>query len=84
MAKKPAPYSLISTPLVLSMATLMFLMVGLLVITQTPQPETTTQASNNQPSLLSEDESSEALENDLLLLQSDPISEELSILNSLK
>lgn len=84
MAKSYSP-SIITTPLVLSMATLMLVLVGLLVtVGSAGQKVAIVTKAAPEPSLLSPEDDAATLDQDLKYLNLDPVSEEMKVMENLK
>lgn len=84
MAKNYAPGTIVSTPLVLSMAVLLLLLAGIVIGTKFQPGNTQSKAATSQLEVLTDDVDADSLENDLLLLDTDPIQQDMEVLNSIK
>lgn len=88
MAKKqPVNESIITTPLVVAMATLMLVLAGFVSMTadQLKKPsQVEIKATSPDQKLLSEEDSIEALRNDLKVMEMDDIDSELQTLQNLE
>jgi hypothetical protein len=83
MPKSQTTKPTISLPLVLSMCMLLFLLVGVIVSID-KQPVNTGIKAKEQPELLTNKTEVNALDNDLTLLNQDPVEPEVQILNAIK